>query len=413
MSKWSVGVKIGDFTITRIEEGRTYYICGCGREKSTRRDLTGRLKGVCVCNKTDFLNPGDTCGEWTLIGVVGKTRNYKIWECRCSCGNVKELASSNIIKGDTKSCGCSKSVVKKVDIAQIILDYQNGLGISNIAENFNSSFTSIKGILIANNIKLRGGFKLFKQDAKENISNDYKDGMGFSDIMKKYSTSRRCINKIIKELGVTKRTKSESGRLFKVNEDTFYNLNNDAMYWLGMIGSDGNVYKDKFNMCLHSKDAGHLEKLLSFMKSEHKVYFRGNTATISISSKRIADSLARFNIIPNKSLMYKPTEYLANSAHFWRGMIDGDGCININKNGGLSIGLCSGSIECIEMFEKWVKSHCSTTAKIHKYSCYYFTVGGRFAKKIINELYGKPHNYSLDRKYELAKPYIDALHSHA
>lgn len=298
----------------------------------------------------------------------------------------------------------------KEDIANVVSKYQDGMGISNIAEIFNSSFVSIKKVLVANNVNLRGGFKLFKQDTKENISKDYKNGMSFSDISKKYNTGKRYINKIIKEFGIIKRSKSESGRVFKVNEDVFYNLNNDAMYWLGFIGADGNVYKNNFNMCLHSKDVGHLEKLLKFMESDHNVYPRGNTASISISSKRIVDSLARFNILPNKSLAYKPTEYLANSSHFWRGMIDGDGCIHISKNGELSLCLCSGSIECIEMFEKWVKKHCSTTAKIHKRSCYYFTIGGKFAKKIINELYGKPHNYSLDRKYELAKLYIDGIH---
>ena len=35
-----------------------------------------------------------------------KHRNYK-WMCQCDCGNTKEVVSSAISKGLTKTCGCS------------------------------------------------------------------------------------------------------------------------------------------------------------------------------------------------------------------------------------------------------------------------------------------------------------------
>ena len=47
-------------------------------------------------------------GRLTVIRLVGKSKNGdKIWECKCDCGNIKNVTSSNL-KGKTKSCGCLK-----------------------------------------------------------------------------------------------------------------------------------------------------------------------------------------------------------------------------------------------------------------------------------------------------------------
>lgn len=41
--------------------------------------------------------------EWTVLGYKGNS----MWECRCSCGNIKDVASKTLRNGDTKSCGHS------------------------------------------------------------------------------------------------------------------------------------------------------------------------------------------------------------------------------------------------------------------------------------------------------------------
>src|SRR5688572_16547565 len=60
-----------------------------------------------------------------LINLVGKTFNSLTvvrrapnkfcdpkarWECRCVCGNIKITKGINLIRGDTKSCGCRKKL---------------------------------------------------------------------------------------------------------------------------------------------------------------------------------------------------------------------------------------------------------------------------------------------------------------
>lgn len=45
-------------------------------------------------------------GRLTVMRIVGKIRSYKLWECRCDCGNIKNVQSSLLIGNSVKSCGC-------------------------------------------------------------------------------------------------------------------------------------------------------------------------------------------------------------------------------------------------------------------------------------------------------------------
>lgn len=50
---------------------------------------------------------GKTFGRLTVISEVGKNKHGGVvWNCECSCGNVKVVVGSSLRKGYTKSCGC-------------------------------------------------------------------------------------------------------------------------------------------------------------------------------------------------------------------------------------------------------------------------------------------------------------------
>ena len=71
--------------------------CGCemkkyiGKSKDLRLRKFGLLTPICMTEE----------------------RSYKaiIWECMCDCGNKALVSSRNLLKGDTKSCGCLKELV--------------------------------------------------------------------------------------------------------------------------------------------------------------------------------------------------------------------------------------------------------------------------------------------------------------
>jgi len=53
-------------------------------------------------------------GKLTAVKPVGNNkRGSKIWLCKCECGNTKEIVSSLLKSGNTKSCGCiMKSILE-------------------------------------------------------------------------------------------------------------------------------------------------------------------------------------------------------------------------------------------------------------------------------------------------------------
>lgn len=51
---------------------------------------------------------GDTFNRLTIIGNGKKVPKVKKFICKCTCGNIVEVESGNLRKGNIKSCGCLK-----------------------------------------------------------------------------------------------------------------------------------------------------------------------------------------------------------------------------------------------------------------------------------------------------------------
>jgi hypothetical protein len=55
---------------------------------------------------------GDQVGEWTLLdyqpGGHKPVRKVPRWLCRCSCGVTRWVLGSNLLSGQSKSCGHAK-----------------------------------------------------------------------------------------------------------------------------------------------------------------------------------------------------------------------------------------------------------------------------------------------------------------
>lgn len=51
-------------------------------------------------------------GLYEVVSYIGRKANrHTYWLCKCFCGNLRELATSNIKENKTKSCGCIKKVL--------------------------------------------------------------------------------------------------------------------------------------------------------------------------------------------------------------------------------------------------------------------------------------------------------------
>lgn len=45
-------------------------------------------------------------GKWTVLKFEGVIKKTYYWSCQCECGNVKKVASANLLTGKSLSCGC-------------------------------------------------------------------------------------------------------------------------------------------------------------------------------------------------------------------------------------------------------------------------------------------------------------------
>jgi len=118
-----LGRRFGElFVVEKIkEEGVRYLswrcVCDCGGERIVRSSyLTMDRVTHCGC-KSQRRNFGDISGKrfGKLIVIEKDKRRNKgsaKWICQCDCGVVKPVAATELMYGNTKSCGCLRSESK-------------------------------------------------------------------------------------------------------------------------------------------------------------------------------------------------------------------------------------------------------------------------------------------------------------
>ena len=199
------------------------------------------------------------------------------------------------------------------------------------------------------------------------------------------------------------------------NRDYFDKINTEEKaYWLGFIAADGCVSINRnclvLKMGLGKKDGNHLEKFKRSIGSTHKIYKYKNGDFLNIYSKKITDDLAKYGIIPRKSLRFNNIPNIRKDIirHFIRGYFDGDGCIthtylrkNRAKGKKYSIYL-EGSLSFLEKIQKILMKKCdlNKTKLINNGKFYTLIYGGNIqVPRILKYLY-KDSKIYLDRKYK-------------
>lgn len=336
---------------SRANLGKEYGVSTCTIDNIMKKY---GIKPSDVLQKKDELI-GEKFGRLTTISFVRKDGQKKYYSFKCDCGVTREFNIYGVKSGSIRSCGCSRRAVSHTQEEYIFSEYKKGRTCVDIASELGVSDFSIR------------------------------------TMMDRHDKKRR--------------SNSESVRRIDLDETVFESLTRDSMYWLGFLGADGNIHGHNIKVELHPQDIDCLEKFKQFMKSGHSVREtkKGKYVAFTFSSPRVAKSLARFGVTPNKSLTFTPYEYCANNADFWRGMIDGDGTIRICKDGYLKISLC-GSKPCMEAFSRWVQKNSCSNGALHKdRNIYKVMLSGASAKEIAHKLYANNPKYFLNRKAKNAE----------
>jgi hypothetical protein len=180
--------------------------------------------------------------------------------------------------------------------------------------------------------------------------------------------------------------------------------------------ADGCISLDKRGrasviLCLSETDLKQVKAFRDFLGSSHKIssvrVLNSNgvitrAARFAVSSNALAIALAKFGIVPKKSLTACAIK-LESDRHFWRGVVDGDGCVSLNRGKYAWLSLV-GSKTLLSQFVSFVRGlapDCSVSVRPSKNIFAVFLVG-KYAKVVLEHLYLNS-TVSLERKAAKAR----------
>lgn len=240
------------------------------------------------------------------------------------------------------------------------------------------------------------------------IIDQYLKGYSLSQVGSKFNISPNGVRYILISENVPCRP-TYTPRIYNLDESVFDYITNESAYWIGFLMADGGITNgNRIVISLHNRDLEHIIKFREFLKSNHPIKpQRDIYSRLEIRSKRLVDRLSTFGVVPNKSLIAK-IEYLEYNKHFWRGVLDGDGCIYFAENKFCSsVGLC-GSEFLISQFKNFMSTIISGSQAsiLPNKNIYTYKVTGNYAKQAIEYIY-YAESPVLNRKSILARKVLE------
>lgn len=183
-------------------------------------------------------------------------------------------------------------------------------------------------------------------------------------------------------------------------EDAFDVLTEESAYWLGMLITDGcvswpkNRPSPRIFLRQAERQRAHVERFRAFLGASNAIVAhvhkdpRGaerHTVCLQVTSRRLGEALTRYGVVPRKTGVAKAAEELVWMPSFWRGVIDGDGCVY-----GPRKFYYSGSEPLADQFIAFVRGFDGSFAptKIRQPGCVVVYACGTIAEAVLRALYG-------------------------
>lgn len=246
----------------------------------------------------------------------------------------------------------------------------------------------------------------------------YLGGASGPQIAVQFGKSTTTIYNWLQLKGVQIRSNVENKRIYCIDETAFDTLSPEVEYWLGWTMADGNVHHPTnsrsalVQYTVRQKDEAHLEKLRAFLGANYPIRRQKTTTGVQsglfISSEALAASLARYGIVERKSFVAEAKGEIVESRHFWRGVIDGNGSIGLNKawkKPHLKIGIqLVGSKALVGQFADYMGGLIGNTPPVAKHKMIWQAgASSRPGGRVVWELYHGDDIVALDRKLEKAQ----------
>lgn len=252
------------------------------------------------------------------------------------------------------------------------------------------------------------------QTQQQKIASRYLAGEYSTVLAKDFHVTVNTILNRLRRQGIAIRNNSDCRRRFALDEFAFSRITPESAYWIGFLMADGSIAGNAIRLELAVKDISHIEKFRTFLKSEHKIAIQSRvrkynnakkkyiTGLFIVCSDRLSEDLGKLGVVPRKTFTATVAPPLAMSPDFWRGVIDGDGCLYMHQSKYPAITL-TGSGPLVTQFITFAKraSPLLAAGLVKQAGVFQFHATGRPAIPIISVLY-KDASVFLDRKFSLA-----------
>lgn len=183
--------------------------------------------------------------------------------------------------------------------------------------------------------------------SKEQLRAEYEILKSLDAVAEKYETTYRKIRALCTKYDIeVKHSK------YSLDLDFFKRDTPESLYLAGFLAADGWLTNSDsaqytIGIALKDSDVLHLNKIKTLLDCDRPIYKRivknskrnpkyrdSITYSLVIRCKEMFDDLQRFNLTPQKSLIYVFPFWIKNHkyvSHFLRGYFDGDGSISIDK----------------------------------------------------------------------------------
>lgn len=302
----------------------------------------------------------------------------------------------------------------EAQVAQLTAMYQEGKATPLIAETLNTNPSTVSkyvkraGLTIRSHKEIAATKRLYDESA---VIAMYNSGCNATEIATTFKIKPHNVYDTLERHGIQRRNAHNAHSIYTLDENVFDIVNEESAYWIGFLMADGCLYQSKkatwhLSVFLAERDRGHLEKLQAFLGSSHPLvtrHMKNSTACgFRVSSRKIAEALMRFGVTPRKSKTAQVAN-LENDRHFWRGVVDGDGCLYTDKRYGTVSLSVIGSSMLMEQFAKFIRAHTDYKANVANTRKGVFQVTAGMGA--IEILYSNCTT-ALDRKREIAEAAI-------
>lgn len=184
--------------------------------------------------------------------------------------------------------------------------------------------------------------------------------------------------------------------------------NNVTAYIAGLYAADGSNEKSGLSIGLQITDREILEKVSNYLNYTGPLYTMKQSIRLTISDLAFRKFFENRGVVKNKTVDYQvPDIYLYNS-HFWRGMLDGDGCIFKYEKQYTTYGVSLvGTKHTIDAFKKFCEFILGKSIKVKPYKVkstievYSINFVGKMYLPLLKAIYEKPvADMYINRKYE-------------